>query len=141
MEYNRASRPNVVSLFFGMAMALVLIAVLAASLFFNKLPQSQPTDPAFITQSQQSGYTYTEAAATQTVHNKALLLLVALGLMSGIAIFGIVVVGTWANHRVNRQIANFDQNQASNRLVIQTRESFAVNKPQIIRVNNRVVRR
>ena len=141
MEYNRASGPNVVSIFFGMAMALTLITILAASLFFNRIPQTQPTDPALTAQSQQPGYTYTEAAATQSVHNKALLLLVALGFMSGIAIFGIVVVGTLANQRVNRQIANFDQNQAVNRLVIQTRESFTVNKPQIIRVNNRVVRR
>ncbi len=113
MEYNRASRPNVVSLFFGMAMALTLITILIANLFFNRLPQPQSTDPALTTQSQQAGYSYTEAAATETLHNKALILVVALGMMAVAAITGIVIVSSIANRRVMRQITQFDQNKAA----------------------------
>lgn len=113
MNDNRASRPNVVSLFFGMAIALTLITVLVASLFFNRLPQPQASDPALVAQSQQPGYSYNEAAATETLHNKSLVLVIALGMMAAAVISGIMIVSSIANRRVMRQIAQFDQNKTA----------------------------
>jgi hypothetical protein len=142
MEHHPASRPNVVSLFFGVAMAAVLLAVLVATLFFNKLPQPQPTDPALMTQSQQPGYSFTEAAANETVNNKALSILLAVGSMAVGGLALIVTVGTLANRRVSREIADFDHyaGSAATKVVLQYQHASLPNKAQVIRVN-RVSRR
>jgi hypothetical protein len=132
MEQHPASRPNVVSLFFGMAMAAVLIAVLIASLFFNKLPQPQPTDPAILTQSQQPGYTYTEAAATETVHNKALLLLVAVGSMAAALITGMMIVSSITNRRIMRQMVQLDQQHTA---AWQVQEVYITDNRRVIQAN------
>ncbi len=135
MEYNRASRPNMVSLFFGMAIAAVLITVLVASLFFNKLPQPQPTDPAFTTQSQQPGYSYTEAAATETVHNKALLLLVAVGSMAAALITGMMIISNITNRRIMRQTTQFSHQSTPRTAAWQVQEVYIPDNSQSIRTS------
>lgn len=114
MVQNQNSQTNVVSLFFGMATAAVLITVLIAALFFNQLPQPQPTDPAVLAQSQQPGYSYSEVAATQTVHNKASLLLVAVGSMAVVMTIGMMIFSGLSNRQAARQVVQIDQPQTSN---------------------------
>ncbi|MBI1278249.1 MAG: hypothetical protein GC179_08995 [Anaerolineaceae bacterium] len=140
MDYNRTSRPNVVTLFFGMATALTLITVLIASLFFNRLPQPQASELALSAQSQQPGYSYTEAAATETVHNKALLLLVALGAMAAAAMAGMLIISNISNRRIMRQIAQFNQQHPAKRSMWQVQEVYIVDNPQVAHSNRKAYR-
>jgi hypothetical protein len=118
MEYNQASRPNVVTLFFGIAVALMLVTVLVANLFLNRIPQPQPTDAALVSQSQQPGYSYAQAATTETVHNKASVLLIAIISMVAAVITGITIISTISNRRIMRQIAQFEQPKGFNATII-----------------------
>jgi len=135
MENKRASGSNIVSLIFGMAIAFTLLGILVAILSFNSLPQPQPTDPAFTVQSQQPGYDYNQAAATETMHNKAFSIFVAVGFMAFLVIGGIVFIGTLANRRVSQQIAEFDQYAALTKTALQYQQAYAVNKQHIVQAN------
>jgi len=97
---------NKVSLFFGMAMVIVLIAVALGSVISNVVSVRSVEVP-----SELQGNSVAQEAANQTtaVHQKAMNILVTMAVFAIVTVFLIVIITAVINRRTINQIKEIDR--------------------------------